>query len=165
MRPECEAPAATPVLLVLRLLHLQDVRVHRHSHPLPAQGPARVPLPSMHPRPPADLSSNNIHWLQKPLIFLHVYHHIITLWLVWVCLDDRLSIQWYVLAGSWAEDPEEASRAGQRTRAGQRIQRRQRSGAEEPGWAEDPEEASRLGIGAGLGRGSGLTGLARDHVF
>jgi fatty acid elongase 3 len=31
---------------------------------------------------------------KKPLIFLHTYHHIITLWLCWVCLDDRLSIQW-----------------------------------------------------------------------
>lgn len=34
--------------------------------------------------------------LQKPLIFLHTYHHVITLWLCWVCLDDLLSIQWCV---------------------------------------------------------------------
>jgi len=31
---------------------------------------------------------------KKPLIFLHVYHHVITLLLVWYCLYDNLSIQW-----------------------------------------------------------------------
>jgi len=40
---------------------------------------------------------------QKQLIFLHVYHHIITLWLCWVCLQERLSIQWYGnRAGDWS---------------------------------------------------------------
>jgi len=31
---------------------------------------------------------------KKPLIFLHQYHHAITLWLCWAMLDDRMSIQW-----------------------------------------------------------------------
>lgn len=31
---------------------------------------------------------------KKPLIFLHVYHHIITLALCWLMLDDRMAIQW-----------------------------------------------------------------------
>jgi hypothetical protein len=31
---------------------------------------------------------------KKPLIFLHVYHHVITLLLCWYCMYDNLSIQW-----------------------------------------------------------------------
>jgi len=37
---------------------------------------------------------------QKKLIFLHVYHHIITLWLCWVMIDDRMSIQWFCAAAN-----------------------------------------------------------------
>jgi len=37
---------------------------------------------------------------KKPLIFLHVYHHVITLLLVWYCLYDNLSIQWLSTAAN-----------------------------------------------------------------
>eukprot|EP01135_Chromosphaera_perkinsii_P010543 Nk52_evm53s2152 gene=Nk52_evmTU53s2152 len=32
---------------------------------------------------------------KKPVIFLHWYHHVITLWLVWVCMDTNLSLTWF----------------------------------------------------------------------
>jgi len=37
---------------------------------------------------------------KKPLIFLHVYHHIITLALCWCMLDDKMSIQWLSTAAN-----------------------------------------------------------------
>jgi len=37
---------------------------------------------------------------KKPLIFLHVYHHVITLLLCWYCLYDNLSIQWLSTAAN-----------------------------------------------------------------
>ncbi|KJE93158.1 fatty acid elongase [Capsaspora owczarzaki ATCC 30864] len=35
---------------------------------------------------------------KKPLIFLHYYHHIITLLLCWVTMDDQLAPQWICIA-------------------------------------------------------------------
>ncbi|KCV68713.1 hypothetical protein H696_05001 [Fonticula alba] len=37
---------------------------------------------------------------KKNVIFLHWYHHIITLWLCWVCLDVDLGIQWFSSASN-----------------------------------------------------------------
>jgi len=34
---------------------------------------------------------------QKPLIFLHVYHHIVTLFICWCCLLDLQSVQWIAI--------------------------------------------------------------------
>lgn len=43
---------------------------------------------------------------KKQPILLHTYHHIITLWLVWVCLDSKFSLQWSdIIANAFVHIP------------------------------------------------------------